>query len=193
MYCTAAEVREVGTSITATAQPTEWTDTVLNKIIDRACRIFDRECGVPDGYFEAAPSDPAEITVYGDGTNYLKLPPYVAGTLNVSLTYPSGFSALGFVERGGYLVRTESGIINSFPSAGWYENVPIVVSARWGFATTPADVKHAIIEFAINLAKEIDPASIKMMNLDNQPLREKLPPRVQMIANKYKAKGSVMV
>jgi len=193
MYCAPTEVREVATQITAVAEPTAWTDDVLNKVIERASRIFDLECGVAPEYFEAAGTNATEITVDGDGTNYLRLPPYIPGSLNTTLTYPSGYSALGFTERVGYLVRTENGILLAHQFGGWYENVPITVSARWGFEATPADVKHAIIEFVINLCKEVDPASIKLMNLDNQPLREKMPPRVQLVANKYKMRGAVLV
>lgn len=270
MYCTPQEVREVSVQITATAQPTAWTDEVLRKVIERASRIFDRECGVADGYFDSAyhpvwepnhnylvddiitptarnghiyrvteagisgttePTFPtssgASVTsgpiifteegpdigpvmltevgadviattkiVYGDGTNMLELPPYVAGTLNTTITVPDNYSTPEFIERGGYLMRSFNGVLNVFDpvfSIGWYANVPITVSAVWGFAQTPADVKHAIIEFVINLVKEVDPASIKMMSLEGQPLRERMPPRVRMTAEKWKARGAVLV
>lgn len=256
MYCTPAEVREVGTQITATAEPTHFTDDVLNKVIERASRIFDLECGVAPEYFEPAlypiwqslhvyavgdivtPTTPnahkyrvttagtsgasepvfptssaatvvsgsvtftengadvlaTDLVVYGDGSNYLRLPPYVTSTLVSPVSVPSGYTAQEFVERDGYLVRSESGIL-AFGSSGygWYANVPITVTAKWGYEATPADVKHAVIELVINLVKETDPASIKMMNLDNQPLRERLPPRVLNACQKYRYKGAVLV
>ena len=192
-YCTTDEVREVGTQITEAAEPTAWTDEVLEKVIERASRIIDLECGVDPEFFEPAGVSATNKTVVGDGTNYLRLPPYVAGTLNATLTYPDGYDALQFTERGGYLVRTESGMLLSHGFGGWYENVPITVSARWGYDGTPADINHATIELVINLVKEVDPASIKMMSLEGQPLREKLPPRVANICNKYRYKGAVLV
>lgn len=270
MYCTPSEVREVAVQITATAQPVAWTDEVLRKVIERASRIFDRECGVTDEYFDAAyhpvweaqheyvvgdivtptarnghiyrvtiagtsgvtePTFPtgtglsvssgtviiteegpdigpvvfteagADVvatskTIYGDGTNLLSLPPYVPGTLNTTISVPDGYTAQEFIERDGYLIRSLNGVMNSFDpvfGGGWYPNVPITVSAVWGYAQTPADVKHAIIEFVINLVKEVDPASIKMMSLEGQPLRERMPPRVKMVAEKYKFRGVVLV
>lgn len=261
MYCTPTEVREVGTQITATSEPMRATDDVLRKIIERASRIFDLECGVEPEYFEGAyspdwqslhvytvgdlvrPTTPnshvyrvttagtsgaseptwpissggtvtngsvvftengADVvasnkTVYADGTNYLKLPPYVAGTLNTTITLPDGYTAPTFIEQGGFLVLTSNGLTPPFPRfynsawPGWWSGLPVIVSAIWGYAQTPADVNHAIIEFVINLLKETDPASIKLMSLDNQPLREKLPPRVALVAGKYRFRGAVMV
>lgn len=193
MYCTVAEIREVAVQITATGQPGPWTDAIVEKLIERASRIFDHECGVPDEYFEASDNSVSERTIYGDGTNFLKLPPYVPGSLNTSLTYPDGYSALEFAERGGYLVRTESGILNAYLMGGWYENVPITVSAKWGFVKTPADVNAAIIEFVINIIRETDPAHLKLVNIDGQPLRERMPPRVASVAKYYRLNTGVMV
>jgi hypothetical protein len=270
MYVTPQEVREVAVQITATSQPTAWTDEVLRKVIERASRIFDKECGVEDGYFEAAyypvweaghnylvgdivtptmrnghiyrvtkegtsgstePTFPttsgatvtsgtviittegpdigpvefteagADVaptpkTVYGDGTNLLSLPPYVPGTLDTTLIVPEGYTAQEFIESDSYLIRSLNGVINSFNptfGGGWYANVPITVTAVWGFPETPADVQHAIIEFVINLVKEVDPASIKMMSLEGMPLRERMPPRVKLVAEKYKFTGAVLV
>jgi len=266
MYVTPQEVREVAVQITATSQPTAWTDEVLRKVIERASRIFDKECGVEDGYFEAAyypvweashnylvgdiitptvrnghiyrvteegtsgtteptfpttsgasvtsgtviitdegpdigPVEfteagadvaPTQKTFYGDGTDFLALPPYVPGTLNSSLSYPDGYAELEFAERGGFLIRTVNNMYSK-RLLGWYQGVPITVTAVWGFPETPADVQHAIIEFVINLVKEVDPASIKMMSLEGMPLRERMPPRVKLVAEKYKFTGAVLV
>lgn len=135
-------------------------------------------------------------TLYGDGTNYLRLPPYVSGSLDSVLIYPSGWTALTFIERDGYLIQTTSdGIAAPFLrySSGWYRGVPIVVSAIWGWESTPAEVKLAIIEFVINLWRETDPAALKLVSIDNQPLREKLPPRIAEIARRYRVKKAAFV
>jgi hypothetical protein len=258
-YVDPSEVREVGTQITSTSQPTPATDDVLRKIIERASRIFDLACGVPPEYFEPAlypvwqsihayivgdvvtpttanghkyrvttagtsgASEPAFPTgsgatvtngtavfteygadvvatarvIYGDGSNYLKLDTYVPGTLNATIALPNGYTAPEFVEHNGYLIRASNGVLpaglNRTFSDPWLAGVAVTVTAKWGYASTPADVKHAIIELAINLLKETDPASIKLMSLDNQPLREKLPPRVAMCAQKYRVRGVAFV
>lgn len=133
-------------------------------------------------------------TIYGDGTNYLEVGPYVAGTLNASPTYPDGYTVPSFIERGGYLIFSSNGIAPPFSySTGWYMGVPLTVSAIWGFDGTPEDVKMAVIELVLNLKSETDPNSIKMLSLEGQPLREKMPPRVWEACRRYRAKGVAFV
>lgn len=130
-------------------------------------------------------------TFYGNGMNFLKLDPYVEGSLNTTLTYPDGYTAVDFIQRNGYLIQTSTdGIASPFLrySSGWYGGAPITVTAIWGFDGTPEDVKAAVIELVINLWREIDPVSAKLINLDGMILREKLPPRVSEIARRYRFK-----
>ena len=198
-YCTHTEVREVATQITPTGSPVAWTNDVLNKLIERASRLFDMECGVDPGFFEAAGNTPAARVFYGSGTNFLQLPPYVAGSLNSTLSYPESYSALEFAERGNsergaFLVRTEGGILNPGPIGGWYEGVPITVTAIWGFAAPPADVKHAIIKLVIHICRTIDPTMLKLLVLDGQPLfQDRMPKDVTELAKKYRYREAVLV
>lgn len=195
-YCTPAEVREVATQLTATAQPTPWTDDVLTKLIERASRLFDIECGVAEGFFEAATGSATERAIYGDGTNFLRLPPYVAGTLSTALGYPPSYSELEFVEHGGYLVRTVDGVLNAGPYNGWYESVPIRVTAKWGFAATPAEVKHAVIKLVIHICRTVDPTQLKLLVLDGQPLfQDRMPKDVIDLARRlrYRYAEAVLV
>lgn len=194
-YCSPAEVREVATQITTTASPVAWTNDVLEKLIERASRLFDVECAVEPGFFQASGNPSVtERIVYGDGTNFLKLPPYVRGTLNATLGYPSGYSELEFVERGGYLVRTSSGILSNQSFGGWYENTPISVSAKWGYAETPADVKHAIIKLVIHICRTVDPTQLKLLVLEGQPLfQDRMPKDVIDLAKKYRWREAVLV
>lgn len=201
MYCTTTEVRRrasggsgSGGSATTTALP----EAELEALIVQASRYFDLVCGVDPEYFEAAGASATNKTVYGDGSNYLKVPPYVAGT-NTTLSLPEGYTVPTFIERDGYLILSSDGALTvriaPFPSVygGWYTGVPITISARWGWAATPEDVKMAVIELVINLWRETDPATVKLINLEGQPLREKMPPRVWEIARRYRAKGVAFV
>lgn len=193
-YCTAAEVKEVGTQLT------NYDNTVVDKVIERCSRYFDHLCGVQDGFFEAAEDAATEQVVYGDGTPYLSLPPYVAGTLNTTLDLPDGYTAPTFVERDGYLVLTgTNGSLLTRPAlghshdVGWWDGLPITVSARWGYSAPPADVKMAVIEMVINVLRETDPANLNLLDLERQPLRERVPPRVAQVADYYRAQQSVLV
>lgn len=170
---------------------------LVESLIEQASRYFDSLCGVTEGYFELAGTSATARTFYGDGTNYLRLDPYVSGSLNASITLPDGYTVPEFIEGGGYLIIVSSGIRYSltpwWASGGWLEGVPVVVTARWGFAATPADVKLAIIELAINLWRTVDPAETNLTDLEGQPLRERVPPRVAEIARLYRTQESMLV
>lgn len=190
MYVEAEEVREIATQMTENAIA----DSVLESLIVRASRMFDLCVGCVPGYFEAREEgDATELTFYGDGTNFLRLPPYVPGSLE-SAGFPDGYTAQTYTERDGYLVRTDSsGLFFSSFVAGWYAGVPITLTAQWGYETTPDDVKAAIIELVINLFRETDPAHIKLVGIEGQPLRETMPPRVKETAKRYRVKQAVFV
>lgn len=203
-YCSTLEVRRRmfgGSGAGGSATKAALSDAELEALIEQASRMFDLGCGVPEGYFNPAPIPIAtERTFYGDGGNYLSLPPYIAGSLNTSITLPSGYTTPTFVELDGYLVLSSGGVLPPFQRfhncswPGWYSGVPITVSAVWGFRETPADVKLAVIELVINLERETDPAGLRLKDLEGQPLRERLPPRVLEIAKKYRFKtGAVFV
>lgn len=202
VYCTPAEVREAGTQITASA-PVAATDDYLTKLIERASRWFDLAVGVEPEFFEAAGANATARTFYGDGTNFLRLDAYVAGTLNPTISVPEGYTVPSFIERDGYLVLTtsEGGLFHQWPpfpswwriGSGWWGGVPITVTARWGYAATPADVKLAVIELVVNLLRETDPAAIKLINTEGLAIREKYPPRVKAIIELYRRKEAVLV
>lgn len=201
MYCTTAEVRRrmagrsgAGGTATTNALP----EDELTALIEQASRFFDLECGVEPGYFDPAEDTATSKTIYGNGTNYLRLPPYVPGSLNTPISMPDGYTVPSFTEQNGFLViTTSSGVLPPFQHfhnclwSGWPSGVAVTVSARWGFAATPADVKMAVIELVINLKRETDPADLKLTDLEGQPLREKIPPRVFEIATKYRVSSGV--
>lgn len=193
-YVTATEVKEVGTQLQ------DHDNDLLDKYIERASRYFDHLCSVEPEFFEPAGVTATSRTIYGDGSVYLNLPPYVAGTLNLTLGVPSGYTAPSFIERDGYLVITgTTGTLQTRSALGytsdygWWDGVPITVSARWGYEATPPDVKLAVIEMVINLLRTIDPAETNLTDLEGQPLREKAPPRVMEIARHCRAQGVVLV
>lgn len=197
-YCTKDQVRAAGTGITTSSSPSA-TDDLLDDLIESASRFFDLEAGVNPGHFEAAGPTATARTFYGDGTNYLKLDPFVEGSLNTTITLPDGYTVPTFTERNGYLVINTNGTLPPFTSfynswwPGWSSGVAVTVLARWGYVATPADVRYAVIELVINLLRETDPAALKLVSIDNLPIREKCPPRVLEIAKRYRSQGVVFV
>lgn len=200
-YSTPNEVRRRmfgGQGSGGSATPAVLPPAELEALIEQASRMFDLECGLPERYF-----NPVEIpvatarTFYGDGTNYLRLPPYVAGSLDTSITLPEGYTSPTFTEVNGFLAINSGGVLPPFSRFnnwyGWQAGVAVTVSAIWGYRETPADVKMAVIELVINLWRETDPATVKLINLEGQPLREKIPPRVLEIARRYRLRGAAFV
>lgn len=130
-------------------------------------------------------------TFYGNGTNALRVDPYVPGTLNAVITLPNGYTSPTFLERGEYLLLTNTnGSVAPFASSifsfGWWRGVPVTVTALWGYEATPADIKAATIEMTINLYRETDPAHLSLIGRDGFILREQLPPRVLGIVKRYR-------
>lgn len=200
-YVSRDEVRAMAQSMTANASPPAG-DALVDAIIERVSRMFDRECGVDDGYFDPAGDSTSARTFYGDGTSMLKVDPYVAGTLSASITVPTGYTAPKFVEKGGYLIQTadDGSLLSETAVAGfnnrgllhtlWWKGVPVTVTAKWGFAATPAEIKAVIIEWVINLWRETDPAGLKLVNIEGMPLREAMPPRVAEIAKFWRLRAA---
>lgn len=188
-YCTITEVRARVAKGTQTT--TSLPDAELDALIEQASRYFDNECGVVPGYFNPSPYPIAtERTFYGDGTNYLQIDPLVTGSIT-AVGLPEDYSDPDYVIRGNYLVRT--GETHVLPTVAWYpyfggwpNGVVVTINAVWGWPTTPADVKMAVIELVINLWRETDPAELQLTDLERQPLREKLPPRVAEVARRYR-------
>lgn len=193
-YCTKDEVRRRahgGSGSGGTATTTALPDAELDALIEQASRVFDLECGANPGHFEPAGVTATARTFYGDGTGFLRLDPYVAGTLSATVTMPDGYTVPEYVEGTGYLIRSSSTVLvdTRYVADPWPAGVPVTVTARWGYTATPADVKMAVIECVLNLWRETDPQNVKLVGLEGQPLREKMPPRVAMIAKRYRGKN----
>lgn len=193
-YCTIVEVRQRAVQATEAAL----SDTELFALIEQASRYFDLECGVPAGYFNPSPYPIAtERVFYGDGTHYLKIDNFIADSIT-AVELPEDFSGPpSYVVRDGYLQRaSETGVLltgyntpTTLATGFWPAGVAVTVTAIWGLSTTPQDVKMAVIELVINLWRETDPATLNLLDLERQPLRERLPPRVAEVIRKYKAKA----
>lgn len=199
-YVTVAEFRGAGSMpMIAQATPSAIPDGEVETLIENASRLFDLECGVEPGYFEAAGVSVTNRTFYGNGTRFLKVGRYVPGSLNTAITLPEGYTVPDFIERDGeYLVITDSGgVVNGSSRCygeGWLTGVPIIISAKWGFEVTPPPVKQAVIKWAVELWRITDPANQKLLAIEGQPISpQRIPPFVQSVAKHYRVQNGVMV
>lgn len=96
-YCTIQQARDY------LYQSQETDEDLISVIIPRASRLIDAYIGVSDGYFSKGSSSQTASarTFWGDGTDYLSVDPYLSAT-TPTLTMPTGFSVLGWIEANPY-------------------------------------------------------------------------------------------
>lgn len=161
-----------------------------------ASRIFDRLTEVSDDFYQAATGTPAARTFYGDGTAYLRLDPFV-GTPTPVVAIPGGeysVAATDFVVQGQSLVflsktRGVMQVYGEFPNynrfTGWYDAVAVQVTADWGFAEVPDEVKYAVIQIGLMLWRQREPAAQVTSTIDGIMAME-LPPMTRGVVDKYR-------
>lgn len=168
-YATVAQLREYMGQI----KPSLDNDGLLGRILDRATQIIDTELGTS---FALASSAGTSV-VYGDGTDYLKPPAFVAGSVT-AVTAPTGYTAPSYLVSGDLLVVTRDGLLGPLygseslagrmyaPAGGWLAGVPYTVAATFGYTAYPADIVEACLEIAVDLWRFRDAGSIKMAGVE---------------------------
>jgi len=96
-YVTLAQARQYVYQSQTSDEP------LLTDLIERASRIFDSACSLPDEYFLAGDPDQAATTrlFWGDGTDYLAIDPHLS-SYDPTITMPTGFETLGFMTANPY-------------------------------------------------------------------------------------------
>ena len=148
-------------------------DTRLQKALDRATQIIDTYLG----FSFALSGAPGTSVVYGDGTDYLEPPAFVAGSVTL-VTAPTGYTVPTYTIVDGVLQITRDGLIGplygseslagrlSTPLGGWLSGVPYTVAATFGYSAYPADIVEACLEIAVDLWRFKDAGSIKMVGVE---------------------------
>jgi hypothetical protein len=186
-------------------------------VAEMVSRLFDQACGLPSGYFAAYSQGgtAADRVYWGNGTDVLDIDPYKTGSI-VSVTMPTGWTVPSYVEVNGQTLRandmqfglvrtygdngsrfsaltshtiTEQGAnFNQFYTPeGWPDGIKVTVNAIWGFDAVPAEVKLACIESVIAALRGMDPAYMRVANLETNQVSNAsaLTPRAQMLADGY--------
>lgn len=168
--------------------------TIFEPMIERASRIFDILCYVPAGHFLDKSLNAENRVIYGSGSVYLLLPDHYEPV--VSVTMPSGYTVPHYIELDGHLKTTDAdGVIFHSLHSGktvWADGVPITVSAKWGYASVPADVKEAVVELTVAMFRSKDQAFLKAVNLEtNQVLVNAIPERTKLVAGFYNSRKEI--
>jgi hypothetical protein len=119
---------------------------VLGRFLEAASRAIDSQCRRPAGYFAPAAEQPSPRYFSGEGTNYLRLPVHLAGSIDLETgVVVAGHPVRNWVERGGWLYQTQGlGRLGGL----WVRGVEYTVRARWGYEATPADIVYYCKELA---------------------------------------------
>lgn len=182
-------------------------DRVLQRALDDATQIIDTLLGAPRGaspgsLFPTAGS-PSTRVVYGDGTDYLLPPAFVAGSVT-TVTAPTGYTVPAYTVIDGVLIVTRDGLMGPLfgsealtgrlytPLGGWLAGVPYTVAATFGYSATPDDIKEACLEIAVDLYRFRDAGSIKMVGVEGAGVvsGKGLPPTAKIILDKRLADAS---
>lgn len=123
-------------------------------MITRASRAIDTRTRRQANAFTPAPDAPTPQVFYGTDSAVLLLPDFVPGSIT-TVTAPQNFAPAGFAEwqrrdetagayRRGLHTSTSDGILTA--REVWKGGVPFTVTARWGFAATPAEITEAVYQ-----------------------------------------------
>lgn len=188
-YASVAELREYLDQVPSGAP----VDARLQSVLNRASAIIDREIGFSFGTAAATTR-----TVYGDGTDYLRPPAFVSGSVT-AVTTLSGYTVPGYVEREGFLVVTYADTLGPYrgvtalvgrgaPVGGWLFGVPYAVAATFGYSSTPPDIVEACLEIAVDLWRFKDAGSIKSVGVEGAGVVKGggLPETARLILDSYK-------
>lgn len=148
------------------------------------------------GYSFAAAA-PGTAVLYGDGTDYLKLPAtYVEGSVT-AVTAPSGYTVPDYVEQEGYLVVSRDGVLGAYPyrglsypygyGYGWQRGIAYTVAGNFG-NSAPDDIKLAVREIATQLWRFRDAGGAEVVGNDAgvRTVRSSLSPLVRSILEAHR-------
>jgi hypothetical protein len=199
-YASVEEIQAFARESDGLASETAW-----GILATAASRAFDALVGVAPDFFAQAGEEPTEKVLFGTGTAYLKLPPYVAGSLDLegatmgepgeTEALPEWTSEMGEVGVQYLVDRSSTEQTDAYDPdlgrnrcVGFPESIPVNLEANWGWSATPADVKMATISIALYMWRQSDPSFAGISNSDTNLILRNLPPNVEPVVMRYREK-----
>lgn len=156
------------------SEESDWQDYA-----EGASRLFDKLCDVEDDFFAKAGTTATPKTFYGNGIDMMQLAPFV-GTISSIAINDTAFAATDWrATQNGFLIRLDDHCFE--------DEAVIVVTAKWGFAEIPADVKMIVQELGNFLWRVRDPMFAKISDVE---IPEELSPTVKAAIKKYRDRYS---
>jgi hypothetical protein len=127
----------------------------VGRILDAVSAFVDSYTKRPAGFFNPSPADPTMKRIRGEGERFLRLPVHVKGTTEAPITVENVSSTL-FYESDGkswlYFEDSTFGFDDDFDCCSsriWQNGRAYKVTARWGYAATPADLSEAVRQIVV--------------------------------------------
>ncbi|MDQ3651511.1 MAG: hypothetical protein M3458_14805 [Acidobacteriota bacterium] len=119
-------------------------EPAVSALLTSASRAIDGVTKREENAFAASPALPTPKVVYGSGETCLVIPEHVKNSIT-TITTVTGLTAPAFAEYHGRLCVVDSrGVF--LRSDVWQDGVPYTITARWGFASIPADINQACLK-----------------------------------------------
>lgn len=156
-------------------------DDIYELLAESVSRLFDRECETVDGFFSVAAEEVFLRSYRANGTQYLKLFPYISGSVTIiDIDGTDYFEAVAsdqqYQEQDGYLVF----------DFGITKDTLINVTARHGFAAIPADIQQACIEQALFMWRKKDLAFADLSGVSSAAVNAEFSPTFSAVTKRYR-------
>jgi len=162
-----------------TIAPESSDDSVFDDYAEGASRLFDLLCEVDDNFFAPAGSSATEETLFGSGVDMMRLPPFVAGSIESVTIDGDALDAADYRVKDEFLIYKDG--------TEFDVDSDIVVTAKWGFASVPAAVQTVVQELANYLWRNKDPMFAKISDVE---IETALSPTTNAIIKKFRDKYS---
>lgn len=144
-------------------------------------RLFDRECEVDDDFFVVAANVASTRTFRTSGTEYLKIGPYLANSITSIIVdgkqyYEAAEADRVYIEKDNYLV------FDSAISRG----LLTTVTAKWGFAAIPFEIKQACVEQALLMYRRKDASFSEMSGVSAAVANAEFSPSFLSVTRRYR-------
>lgn len=143
-------------------------------------RIFDRAANVePDFFAKTEPEAATEVEFRANGTRFLDISPYHAGTLvQVADSNDVVIDTDDYFEKNGFLLF-------DYDIA---DETIVKVTAKFGFDSVPADIEQACVEQALFMWRRKDLSFTEMSGVATAAITSPLSPTFQIISANYRAR-----
>jgi hypothetical protein len=165
----------------------------IGRILDSVSAFVETYCDRLPGYFDPSPNDPTEKRVRGEGKHFLRVPFHVFGSIeqvtllgqviDSSSYYESDKNGWLYYENTGlHLERTFAQECNEWR---WYEGEVYKVTARYGYAATPADLQEAVRQ-TVTRMWETQKGTLGQLTPDGFIVERALPLFAKEVLDRYK-------